>query len=559
MIWNLSTDTIEPGPLVPTTPSSLVSVYSVEDSWLGLTMPTGSHGEAAEVLRSADPNAQLATLGRGAFVAWQEGGAFVSFARTQHVQGCDERLIVSTMSVADRIGRHTRPFLLCQKVVGLLRDSLSPYAVTVLPDHDRQVSRVFSDAMAPILTGYEPLGVSQNGDFLVRSSRGQAGMYYPSANPERNTPSMIVLHGNPLLVSRLLAWSTDGNIAYVLGSIGGVEGVFAITVGPRQEPGAPVLVVRTSDAEVVAASTVTNDLYVVAEGTVRFVHDGEVTAVLSPPPGAPGGLGTVALGALVAILALGDAMRIAIVGAGTAGTAVAVRWRRAGHTITAVAGRDATRARAVRWLPDVPFVPLADALPSADLVVLGVPDDALSDVVASLCGRLDEASAVLHLSGARGLDVLEPLERAGARGSRCTRCRPSPTSRARSMPCPARRSRSRRATTKVRPSATVSLATSAAARSRSPTRTGPCTTRPPSSRRTTSSRCRGRRWSCSPRPAFPMPPPRCTRCRPRRSTTSNGSARSRRSPVLLSAATPARSTGTSARCTRPRRRSFRRT
>jgi hypothetical protein len=287
-IWNLATDTAEPGPLVPTTPSSLVSVYSVEDSWLGLTMPTGSHGEAAEVLRSADPNAQLATLGRGAFVAWQEGGAFVSFARTQHVQGCDERLIVSTMSVADRIGRHTRPFLLCQKVVGLLRDSLSPYAVTVLPDHDRQVSRVFSDAMAPILTGYEPLGVSQNGDFLVRSSRGQAGLYYQSANPGRNTPSMIVLHGNPLLVSRLLAWSTDGNIAYVLGSIGGVEGVFAITVGPRQEPGAPVLVVRTSDAEVVAASTVTNDLYVVAEGTVRFVHDGEVTAVLSPPPGGPG-------------------------------------------------------------------------------------------------------------------------------------------------------------------------------------------------------------------------------------------------------------------------------
>jgi predicted short-subunit dehydrogenase-like oxidoreductase (DUF2520 family) len=108
-------------------------------------------------------------------------------------------------------------------------------------------------------------------------------------------------------------------------------------------------------------------------------------------------------------------MRIAIVGAGTVGTAVAVRWRRAGHTITAVAGRDATRARAVRWLPDVPFVPLADAPPSADLVVLGVPDDALSDVAASLSGRLDEASAVLHLSGARGLDVLVPLERAGAR------------------------------------------------------------------------------------------------------------------------------------------------
>ena len=76
-------------------------------------------------------------------------------------------------------------------------------------------------------------------------------------------------------------------------------------------------------------------------------------------------------------------MRIAIVGAGTVGTAVAVRWRRAGHTITAVAGRDATRPRAARWLPDVPVVPLADASAGADLVVLGVPDDALSEVAAS--------------------------------------------------------------------------------------------------------------------------------------------------------------------------------
>jgi len=108
-------------------------------------------------------------------------------------------------------------------------------------------------------------------------------------------------------------------------------------------------------------------------------------------------------------------MRIAIVGAGTVGTAVAVRWRRAGHTITAVAGRDATRPRAARWLPDVPVVPLADASAGADLVVLGVPDDALSEVAASLAGRIDEASTVLHLSGAQGLDVLEPVERAGGR------------------------------------------------------------------------------------------------------------------------------------------------
>jgi predicted short-subunit dehydrogenase-like oxidoreductase (DUF2520 family) len=105
-------------------------------------------------------------------------------------------------------------------------------------------------------------------------------------------------------------------------------------------------------------------------------------------------------------------MRIAIVGAGTAGTAVAVRWLRAGHTITAVAGRDATGERAARWLPGVEMLPIAEASAGADVVVLGVPDDALDDVVRTIAGHIDRASWVLHLSGARGLDVLDG---AGAR------------------------------------------------------------------------------------------------------------------------------------------------
>jgi predicted short-subunit dehydrogenase-like oxidoreductase (DUF2520 family) len=108
-------------------------------------------------------------------------------------------------------------------------------------------------------------------------------------------------------------------------------------------------------------------------------------------------------------------MRIAIVGAGTVGTAAAVRWLRAGHTITAVAGRDATHARASRWLPGVDVVDVRDAPAGAEVVVLGVPDDALADVVAALVDRIGEGAAALHLSGAVGLDVLAPLERGGTR------------------------------------------------------------------------------------------------------------------------------------------------
>jgi predicted short-subunit dehydrogenase-like oxidoreductase (DUF2520 family) len=108
-------------------------------------------------------------------------------------------------------------------------------------------------------------------------------------------------------------------------------------------------------------------------------------------------------------------MRIAIVGAGTVGTAVAVRWREAGHTITAVAGRDATRERAARWLPGVDVVPLPDAATGAELVALGVPDDAVADVATSIAGTIPRGAWALHLSGALGLDVLAPLERDGAR------------------------------------------------------------------------------------------------------------------------------------------------
>jgi predicted short-subunit dehydrogenase-like oxidoreductase (DUF2520 family) len=103
-------------------------------------------------------------------------------------------------------------------------------------------------------------------------------------------------------------------------------------------------------------------------------------------------------------------MRIAIVGAGTVGTAVAVRWLRAGHTITAVAGRDATRERAARWLPGVAVLPLADATAGAEVVVIGVPDDALPAVVGAIAGHTDPASWVVHLSGARGLDVFDGVD-----------------------------------------------------------------------------------------------------------------------------------------------------
>lgn len=108
-------------------------------------------------------------------------------------------------------------------------------------------------------------------------------------------------------------------------------------------------------------------------------------------------------------------MEIAIVGAGRVGTALGVAWARAGHVIVAVAGRAATPARAARWLPGVPVEAVGATAGAASIVVLGVPDDALDGVVTEVARSIRPGTVVVHLSGALGLDVLEPVRRAAGR------------------------------------------------------------------------------------------------------------------------------------------------
>ena len=110
-------------------------------------------------------------------------------------------------------------------------------------------------------------------------------------------------------------------------------------------------------------------------------------------------------------------MDIALVGAGRVGTALAVLLSRAGHRIVGVAGREGSRARAEEFLPEVPFVPAADAARRSVVTVLGVPDDAIAPVCAELAadGAFGEGQSVTHLSGSTPLLALGPARAAGAR------------------------------------------------------------------------------------------------------------------------------------------------
>lgn len=105
-------------------------------------------------------------------------------------------------------------------------------------------------------------------------------------------------------------------------------------------------------------------------------------------------------------------MRVAVIGGGRVGTAVAVLLRRAGHRIVGVSGSGPTRDRVSRFLPEVRVREPAEAVSEAELVLIGVPDDLIAPTAASLAGAFRSGQFVAHLSGATGLDVLDPAKAA---------------------------------------------------------------------------------------------------------------------------------------------------
>ena len=83
----------------------------------------------------------------------------------------------------------------------------------------------------------------------------------------------------------------------------------------------------------------------------------------------------------------------------------------AGHRVVAVSAvSEASLERAATLLPDVPVHPVEEVVAAADLVLLAVPDDALTDLVAGLATTKVWRSGQIaaHTSGAHGLAPFAP-------------------------------------------------------------------------------------------------------------------------------------------------------
>lgn len=112
-----------------------------------------------------------------------------------------------------------------------------------------------------------------------------------------------------------------------------------------------------------------------------------------------------------------SAPTLAIVGAGRAGSALAIAAHDAGYRVASVASRRGEIARRLAGTvgAEAAATPL-EAATSADLTLLAVPDGAISSVSEGIAagGVSLQGRGVVHLGARFGPDVIAPLRRVGA-------------------------------------------------------------------------------------------------------------------------------------------------
>src|SRR5512136_668879 len=107
-------------------------------------------------------------------------------------------------------------------------------------------------------------------------------------------------------------------------------------------------------------------------------------------------------------------LKTGFIGAGTTGTALAVRLSQKGWPVVAVSSRTLFSAqRLAKRVPDCQAYPAAQELADvAEMVFITTPDD----VIAQVCSEVHwhKKQSVLHCSGAYSVDILGPAEKLGA-------------------------------------------------------------------------------------------------------------------------------------------------
>ncbi len=286
-IWllDLASGRSQRGPSVPDRVFELVDVSAAVAGAIGIQrrLPDGRTGVA--VLPAVERDAAPDRLGRGDLVAWGPGGRSVVFATNRPRSGGCSRVWIRLVAVRTREeGWALDDPGFCGPVVSISRSVAATYFTA--PSGDRTGVYLTGSVGVPHLMFDEVAIVSASppGAFLLAPSAGGA------ASDAGETllgwrgvggPMTVGRGDDPLIVDRVLAWSSDGAEVALVGSVGTTSGVFRLDAGSGTGVREPELVVRAPDV-LDAAFGMGGSLFLTRPADILVARDGKISRLPLP-------------------------------------------------------------------------------------------------------------------------------------------------------------------------------------------------------------------------------------------------------------------------------------
>jgi hypothetical protein len=287
--WDLASGRASAGPVVDH-PVDLVNASDAAPGWIGVTSAYGRQ-RIASVVHSVSPEGSVNRIAGGDLVTWAAGGEDLTVLRFgPRTTGCLRHVQLRSYVVAFGTDEVRFDGPMCGLPLTIARDGTFDYLVTA-DGPSASIQIIGSGYTQTFMDDHVLLSLSQRGDFLVtpvpRPGEVHAAVPPPGLqlfrgrSPEER-PVSFGSSRDPLLALDFLSWSWDEAYAYVLGSYGGIRGVYRVTMGPGVPLREPELVTETDAISVEATVTSRGDLFLLMDGRLSYVHDGRISPLPLP-------------------------------------------------------------------------------------------------------------------------------------------------------------------------------------------------------------------------------------------------------------------------------------
>jgi hypothetical protein len=298
--YDIELEELHQGPDIRS-PIELVDAYMANEGWVGVTSRVGDE-ERASVYPWFGPEALDMVLAQGTFAAWATGGQSVAAVRSEAPEdgGCDVLVISTGFTLSQQVRERYRGSQ-CGEPVALGRSGLNPF-VTLSGARPDVTHEVENSGLRLIARATFILGVGQDGNLVLGTTDAAPG---DQSEGERSFDGLLagdarlgglrpVMAGDhPFIPERWLAFSFDGELAYVLGTIEDRRGIWEVPLDIGDDT-VPTFVIGAETDDVWFTASFDRTVGLV-DGELRSSTTGQQYVALDLPDGAPSVSGPILL------------------------------------------------------------------------------------------------------------------------------------------------------------------------------------------------------------------------------------------------------------------------